>query len=152
MISDGIIHTLDYIGVIRCSFTGSTSQIILYCYKSIKVWENTTKFNANPEMLNHPKIFLATSQHDDDVIYSPSGTKSPTLKNCFVLQQWTSETLHISVHTNLRTQVRAEELPHWSMWWLSGRFGALRWESRRFESLPSHHVRTLGKSLTRSCL
>ena len=37
-------------------------------------------------------------------------------------------------------------------WWLSGRFGALRSEGRRFESRSSRHVGTLGRSFTRSCL
>ena len=37
-------------------------------------------------------------------------------------------------------------------WCLSGRFGALRLEGRRFESLSSRHVETLGKSFTGSCL
>ena len=34
-------------------------------------------------------------------------------------------------------------------WWLSGRFGALRPEGRRFESHSNHHVRILSKSFTR---
>ena len=38
---------------------------------------------------------------------------------------------------------------HW--WWLSGRFGALCPESRRFASHSSRHVGTLGKSFTLSC-
>src|SRR6218665_1778211 len=35
------------------------------------------------------------------------------------------------------------------VWWLSGKFGALRPEGREFESHSSHHVGTLGKSFTR---
>ena len=39
------------------------------------------------------------------------------------------------------------------VWWLRGKFGALRPEGRRFESHSSRHVETLGKSFTRaSCL
>src|SRR6218665_2834870 len=38
------------------------------------------------------------------------------------------------------------------LWWLSGKFGALRLEGRRFESHSSHHVRALGKSFTCGCL
>ena len=42
-------------------------------------------------------------------------------------------------------------IPCWA-WWLSGRFGALCPEGRRFESHCSRHIGTLGKSFTRSCL
>jgi len=34
------------------------------------------------------------------------------------------------------------------MWWLSSKFGALRWEGRRFESCSGCHVKTLSKFLT----
>ena len=37
-------------------------------------------------------------------------------------------------------------------WWISGRFGALHPQGHRFESYSSHHVGTLGKSFTQSCL
>src|SRR6218665_959441 len=37
------------------------------------------------------------------------------------------------------------------VWWLSGKFGALRPDGRRFESHSSRYVRTLGKSFARSC-
>jgi|SRR6218665_1025560 len=37
-------------------------------------------------------------------------------------------------------------------WWLSGRFGALCPEGRKFEYPSSRHVGTLGKIFTRSCL
>ena len=37
-------------------------------------------------------------------------------------------------------------------WWLSGRFGALCAEGRRFEFHSSRHVGTLSKSFTNSCL
>ena len=36
-------------------------------------------------------------------------------------------------------------------WWLSGKFGALHQQGRRFEPHSSHHVGTLDKSFTRSC-
>jgi len=36
--------------------------------------------------------------------------------------------------------------------WLSGKFSAFHLEGRRFESHSTHHVGTLGKSFTRSCL
>jgi len=38
------------------------------------------------------------------------------------------------------------------MWWRIRRVKAFRPEGRGFEFLSSHHVGTLGKSLTRSCL
>src|SRR6218665_1681069 len=41
---------------------------------------------------------------------------------------------------------------HGGHWWLSGRFGDLSPEGCRFEYHSSHHVGTLGKYLTRSCL
>ena len=37
-------------------------------------------------------------------------------------------------------------------WWLTGRFNDFHPKGRRFESRPSGHVGTLGKSFTRSCL
>ena len=37
-------------------------------------------------------------------------------------------------------------------WWLSGRFGALRPEGRKFETNSSRNVGTLGKYFNRSCL
>src|SRR6218665_2908353 len=37
-------------------------------------------------------------------------------------------------------------------WWLSGKFGVLRSEGRRFESNSSRHVGIWSKSLTYSCL
>jgi len=37
-------------------------------------------------------------------------------------------------------------------WWLSGKFGALRPEGCRAEFHNSHHVGTLGKIFTCSCL
>ena len=37
-------------------------------------------------------------------------------------------------------------------WWLSGKFGALHPEGRRFESHSSHHVGTLSKTFIRSWL
>ena len=41
---------------------------------------------------------------------------------------------------------------YWGMWWHIGRIEAFRLEGRGFESRSSHHVGTLGKSLTHSCL
>ena len=38
------------------------------------------------------------------------------------------------------------------VWWLSGKFGALRTQGCRFEPHPSHHVGTLGESFSRSWL
>ena len=38
------------------------------------------------------------------------------------------------------------------LWWLCGRFGAMRPEGRGFESHSSRHIGTSGKSFTRSCL
>src|SRR6218665_2115234 len=38
------------------------------------------------------------------------------------------------------------------VWWHSGKFSVLCAEGCRFESNSSHHVGTLGKSFTRSCL
>jgi len=40
--------------------------------------------------------------------------------------------------------------PNHGAWWLSGRFGALHPEGRRFQSHSSHHVGTLGMFFTRS--
>ena len=37
-------------------------------------------------------------------------------------------------------------------WWLSGRFGALHLDGRKFEYQSSHHVWILDKSFTHSCL
>ena len=37
-------------------------------------------------------------------------------------------------------------------WWLSGKFGALSPKGRRFESHSCHHVGTLGKFFTHSCM
>src|SRR6218665_540771 len=37
-------------------------------------------------------------------------------------------------------------------WWFSGRVGALRLEGCNFESYSNHHLGTMGKSFTRSCL
>src|SRR6218665_253388 len=37
-------------------------------------------------------------------------------------------------------------------WWLSGKFSALHPQGRRFEPHSSHHIGTLGKSFSHSCL
>src|SRR6218665_1925622 len=62
-----------------------------------------------------------------------------------------SNSLSNSLGNSLSNSV-SQSLTHAGARWLSGKFGALRPESRRFESHSSRHLRTLGKSFTRKCL
>src|SRR6218665_352557 len=50
------------------------------------------------------------------------------------------------------TTVLLESTLNCGAWWLIGRFGAFHLRGCRFESRSSHHVGTLGKSFTSSCL
>ena len=49
-------------------------------------------------------------------------------------------------------QVLREYIEYYGAWWLGGMFDALGPEGHRFESQSSHHIGTLGKSFTLSCL
>src|SRR6218665_479873 len=42
--------------------------------------------------------------------------------------------------------------PFWGAWWLIGRFDTFHLKVHGFESCPSRHVGTLGKSFTCCCL
>ena len=71
--------------------------------------------------------------------------RAPSLGNCRGSVSESSLELRDSIEG--KTTCRA--------WWLSGKFGSVRPEGRRFEShssRQSRHVGTLGKSFTRSCL
>src|SRR6218665_2146431 len=62
---------------------------------------------------------------------------------------------HNHTHTQTHTQMNSfllQNIRSCGSWWLSGKFGALHPEERKFESHSSRHVWTLGKPLTHSYL
>ena len=65
------------------------------------------------------------------------------------IQMMISLCMHVCAHSHICILITHAGC---GAWWLSGRFGALRPDGRRFESHSSHHVGTLGKSFTYSCM
>jgi len=102
----------------------------------------------------HPRMSIYYLAHDD--------TKSKhTIKGANVCKQQKSSTLldlPLMIF-QIRNYGRGDK-PNRStadnvddgVWWLVGRFSAFCLKGHRFESHSSHHVRTLVKSFSRSCL
>ena len=75
-------------------------------------------------------------------------SKRPYLWIRYRLLQWVSSEI---LDQEVSTSPLLDSDFCYGAWWLSGRFGALGPEGRRFESHSSRHAGTLDKSLTRSC-
>ena len=61
------------------------------------------------------------------------------------------QTVHVIIEV-YEPRRATQNKPISDAWWLMGRFDVFRPRGRGFESRSSHHVGTLGKSFTRSCL